>query len=166
MMQRRLFFICPTDCLESIINRTFGYNQCYYTSIGNSVVFDEDTTAQIERLIIKHNIQDIFFVLSNTNPIIRDALEDQHFHGIRGLDHIYTSISKQKNYSEILWQNNSALSTILSHHLNKKIKELRIQLGRLRLRQIRISGMIYNQNDNVFDDIYSDLIFKDYFSLN
>lgn len=130
------------------------------------MVFNKDTTRHVKQLILKHDLQEIAFVLSNTNPIIRDALENQHFYEVRGLDRIYNTISAQKTYSDILWQKNSCLFTILSHYLNKKIKELRLQLDSSRFGQIQISGMIYNQSENVFHEIYSDLICRGYFSLN
>ncbi|MEM6542183.1 MAG: hypothetical protein AAF634_13555, partial [Bacteroidota bacterium] len=153
MKHNCLFFICPTDCLELVINRKFGNNNCYYTSVCNSVVFNQNTTRQIKSLILENNITEISFVLSNANPIMRDALENKHFYGIRGLDHIYDTIAKQKKYSEMFWQKNNCLFTILSYYLNERIKNLRSQLDRFQLGQIQINGKIYDQNENVFEDI-------------
>lgn len=161
-----LFFVCPTDCLELVINRQFGNDNRYYTSVCNSVVFNTAATLQIKKLILKHGIKEVSFVLSTSNPILRDALENKHFYNVRGLGHIYDTIAKQKHYSERFWQKKNSLFTILSSYLNEKIKDLRIQLDKLQLGQIQISGKIYDQNENVFDDIYPDLICRNYFSLN
>lgn len=165
-MYRHLYFICPTDSLELTINRSFENNNYYYTSLGNSVVLDKDTASHIKQLILKHDIQEIVFVLSNNNPVVRDALENQYFNSIRGLNHFYNTIARRKDYSDIIWQKNSCPFTILSHYLNEKIKELQIQLKSLNLGQVRVSGKIYDQNKHTFDDIYSNLICRDFFSLN
>ncbi len=42
-MQKRFFFICPTDCLEHTINTTFKYENYFYTSLGNSFNYNRKT---------------------------------------------------------------------------------------------------------------------------
>ena len=166
MMQKRLYFICPTDHLECIINDTFGHSNYYYTSLGNSVVFDQATTQRIRRLIKKHNIKDISFVLSNNNPILLNALGDKDFSEIKGLKKFYTEITTQKKRLEVSWQSYNHRFTIFSYYLNKKIRELQVGLNCLSIDQINLSGKIYNAQKNSFHDIYPDLICRECFSLN
>ncbi|MEX0360904.1 MAG: hypothetical protein AB3N10_07935, partial [Allomuricauda sp.] len=123
-MQRSLYFVCPTDCLEPIINCTFGDKNHFYTSLGNSVVFDKHTIDYIEPLILKQNVKEIYFVLSISNSIIIDALENQNFVDIRGLNDFYDEVLRQKGHSEVLCRQDNRQFMILSYHLNKKIKEL------------------------------------------
>ena len=165
-LYRSLFFVCPTDGLEPIINQVFENKNYFYTSLGNSLTFDEVTVELIKRLILKHKIREIFFVVSNGNTIVEDALGNQYYNDIQGLEHYYETLKQEKNHSDIVWQQNSGPFTLLSHYIKGKIEELKIQLERLELGRIHICGKIYDQNQNVFYDIYSDLICRDYFSLN
>ena len=165
-MQAHLFFICPTDHLEPVINNSFKQRNYYYTSLGNSLKFDPVTLNRLKVLILTHDIKEISLILSDSNPIIKDALTEKDFTNTLNLKRLYDHINEQKEYSDILWQKNNCSFTILSCYLNNKIKELRLHLKELKLGQIGIHGKIYSQKENVFNDIYSDLICRDYFSLN
>ena len=165
-MNKHLFFVCPNDYLEPVLNKSFGYTNHYYTSLGNSVVFDEDTICEIESLIRKHGITKICFVLSDCNPIIYDALGNQDFSEIRGLNHFYNEIVRQREYSENSWQMCNRQHLILAYYLYKKVEELQFGLSSLLADEIKISGKIYNKQENVFSDVYNDLICVEHFSLN
>ncbi|WP_420399902.1 hypothetical protein [Flagellimonas sp.] len=165
-MRRSLYFVCPTDCLEPVINGYFGDKNHYYTSLGNSVVFDMDTIGHLRQLILKHSIQEISFVLSINNPIIVDALENQNFADIRGLNDLYMELVKQKGHSEVLCGGHNRQFIILSYHLNKKIKEFQFVLESLGMNQIKVGGKIYSKEEHTFYKIYSDLVCTEFFSLN
>ena len=165
-MQNCLYFVCPTDYLESVINRTFRHKSYYYSSLGNSVVFDSNTIRQVKSLIRKYNIREVSFVLSYDNRIVLDALGDQDYSEIRGLDNFYNEIKRQKKSSEESWQSCNRRFSILSYYLNKKIKELHAELDSLFADGITIKGKIYNKQERIFADIYSDLISSEYFILN
>ncbi|MEL6916795.1 MAG: hypothetical protein AAFO99_03600 [Bacteroidota bacterium] len=166
MQKRSLYFVCPTDCLEAIINRSFGGKNYYHTSLGNSVVFDGKTTTHIKGLILKYKITEVSFVLSLTNPIIHDALANQDFSDIRGLNNLYHQVLMQKRYSEVLYRAHNRDFTILSYHLNKKIKELLLVLQGSHMEELSIVGRIYCKQKKTFDKIYPDLVCTEYFSLN
>lgn len=165
-MRKCLYFLCPTDCLESIINNTFKCENYFYTSLGNSFVSDIETIAYIKETIRKHNIREIYFVLSNDNQIILDALGRQFFSGIRGLKKFYNEITRQKEHSEVSWQTDDRQFSVLSYYLNKKIKELQPELRNLLDHPIKIRGKIYNRQENAFKDIYSDLVCREKCYLN
>lgn len=166
LMQKHLYFVCPTDCLEPVINKSCGNKNYFYTSLGNSVVFDQDTTMYLRQMLLKHNIQEISFVLSITNPIITDALKNQDFMDIRGLSNFYDKVIRQKGHSNVLANEQNRRFTIISYHLNQKIKELQRALDGLNIARSKIRGKIYNGKENVFDEIYSHLVCTEYFSLN
>lgn len=42
-MHKCLYLVCPTDCLEPIINNTFKQEHYFYTSLGNAFVADSET---------------------------------------------------------------------------------------------------------------------------
>ncbi|WP_422091300.1 hypothetical protein [Tenacibaculum ovolyticum] len=157
-MQKHLYFLCPTDCLESVINNTFKHENYFYTSLGNSFVAENKTIESLSEVIIEHNIKEISFVLSNNNHIINDALGAQDFLRIKGLTRLYRQIKKQKEHSDMLWKTDYNQFIILSYYLNKKINELQLQLANLSKRHIKIGGKIYNKHTNSFTNIYADLI--------
>ncbi len=156
-MYKRLFILCPTDCLESIINDTFKHDNFFYTSLGNSFTSDNETIEYIKRLVIKHNIRRIYFVLSNDNQIIFDALGGQFFSEIRELKKFYCEISRQKEDSKVLWSRKNSQFSILSYYMNKKISELRLELNNSLNHSFEVNGLVYNKDVKAFEDIYPDL---------
>ena len=162
----KLYFICPTDSLEPIINDTFTSGSYYYTSLGNSITFDKHVMRQIKKLIRTKKIQEIYFVLSNDNRILLDALGNQNFSDITGLNDFYTQIIQQKKDSETSWQGQNHQSLILSNHLNNKIKELKLELSGSMADRLKIGGKIYHKKENIFSDTYHNLIAMECFSLN
>lgn len=156
-MSKTLFLLCPTDCLETIVNNTFANKNYFYTSLGNSFIVDDITLKSIKKLILKEKIKNIYFVLSNDNQIILDALERQIFSEINGLKEFYSEVVKQKADSEVMWLTTNNKHLIISYLLNHKIKELQQKLGNLPLNSIKVRGKIYDRFDNVFKNIYSSL---------
>ena len=63
---RKLYFVCPTDCLERTLDKNRQENY-YVTSLGNSVIFSEEMVEKINSFIESKGIKEITFVLSNNN---------------------------------------------------------------------------------------------------
>ncbi len=165
-MKGHLYFVCPTDYLERVIDNE-NYQENYFcTSLGNSMTFDSNIVGQITKLLETRNITEITFILSDNNRIILDALGDQEFSMIRGLTKFYNQLLRQKEYAEECWQTCNQQHLLLSYHLNKKIKELSLELRWLLEKSVEINGMVYNQQNNAFTKIYSDLICTEYLRLN
>ncbi|PKV51375.1 hypothetical protein ATE84_3460 [Aquimarina sp. MAR_2010_214] len=165
-MQKCFFLICPTDCLEHTINKTFKYENYFYTSLGNSFIYDSKTIAYIKQIIKKHNIKEIYFVLSMDNKIVLDALGNDEFSNIGALHNFYNEIRIQKERSKISFQRGNRQFRVFSYYLNEKIKELELQLANLSNQPIKIGGKIYNRDQGVFTTIYSDLVCLDKYHLN
>lgn len=165
-MKKLLYFICPTDCLESVIDDTFRQENYYYSSLGNSVIFYRRMLREIQKLIVEKNIKEISFVLSHDNRIVSDALDKQDFLNVRGLKNFYTKVIEQRQRVAILWESLNTQSLILSYYLNQKIKELEKGLKRLAIHGVKIKGKIYNKKQDSFEDIYHDLICMDYSNFN
>ena len=163
-MHKRFYLICPTDCLEYTINKTFRYENYFYTSLGNSFSYDRKTLEYIKAIVKKHNIKEIYFVLSIDNMIFLDALGNKKFSKIGKLHNYYNDIKNQKERSSIAFKENVNQFTILSFYLNKKIKELR--LANLSSQTIKIGGKIYHKNQDTFTNIYSDLVCLEKHNLN
>ena len=165
-MQKHLYFVCPSDYLETVIDNTFRQENYFYTSLGNSMIFDADTIEELIRLLKTKNIREISFVLSDDNCIVQDALEKQDFSGIVTLNNFYDEVIAHQKHSEVLWQICSRKFLILSYHLNNKIKELKSGLENVYLNNLKINGIIYKRPEEKFYDIYSDLICREFFYLN
>lgn len=163
-MEKCFFLICPTDCLEHTISKTFKYENYFYTSLGNSFTYDRKTINYINKIVKKHRIKKIYFVLSIDNKIVLDAIGNNEFSNIRGLNNYYKEIRKQK--TKTLFQRDNRQFTVLSYFLNKKIKELELQLTDISIQPIKIVGKIYNKNKDVFTTIYSDLMCLEKYHLN
>jgi len=163
-MHKCFFLICPTDCLEHTINKSFKNVNYFYTSLGNSFIYDSNTIGHIRKIIEKHNIKEIYFVLSMDNKIVLDALNNNEFSNIRALHNFKTEIRRQKERSKIAFQEENLQFTVLSYYLNKKIKEL--QLAILSKESVKISGKIYHRDTDTFTSIYSDLIALEKYQLN
>lgn len=167
-MQKHLYFICPTDHLERVIDRTFEQDNYYYTSLGNSITFDLETLEQLVEFLSNKNIRNISFVLSDDNSILLDALGNHKFSQIAGLQHFYQEINRQKIRSTLRWQSHHLQFSILSNYLNQKIKEFRQALGKRYAEQMRINGKIYLSQQKIFSGIYPEWICEEnfHFSLN
>lgn len=164
-MQKCFYLICPTDSLESVINNTFGCENYFYTSLGNSFSYDARTIAYISQVIEKQNIKEICFVLSLNNKVVLDVLQN-NVSSIRRLDNFYCEISKQEKRSKAVSQKGKYQFSVLSYYLNFKIKDLQLQINNLSDKPITISGKIYNEHIGAFADIYSDLVCLDKYHLN
>ncbi len=165
-MSRTLYFICPTDCIESIISEEFGGEHYFFTSLGNSLNFDAETVGKIFDLIESKRINEISFVLSSKNKIVLDALGKQDFLGLDGLRDFYILVKKEKEYSQDLWQTSDPQFLISSYHLKTKVEELKLELEGLFFNQIPIKARIYQAQEGVFREIYADPILKEKVSLN
>ncbi len=166
-MHKYLYLICPTDYLEHTINKTFKYENYFYTSLGNSFVHDDKTMEYIRQMIKKHGIGEIYFVLSMDNKIVLSALDNHEFSNIggRGLNNFYNEIARQNENSKMSSQRDNHQFSVLSYFLNKKIKELKLQLTNSS-NIPTIGGKIYNRNHGAFTNVYSDLVCLEKYHLN
>lgn len=153
-MNATLFLLCPSDCLESTIDKEFIGKHHFYTSLANTLRYDLETLEAIKKVIQSNDISEIFLVLSADNKIILDALERQDFSEIRGLKKMYNNIKIQKSESELFWQTNDPTCTVISYYLNQKKKQLQYSLNSILNQSITVSGKIYIKTENNFVDIY------------
>ena len=165
-MQSHLYFICPTDHLEPIINEAFQNDNYYYTSLGNSIVFNTSTVGQIQELIKDQGIQKITFVLSDENAIILDGIGQKAFTDISGLSHFYNGLVNQSTALNMVWKSFDFQTALFSYYLQSKIVQLENKFLRTPYFDIPLNGLIYKKEQGVFNNIYGHLIYKDYFSLN
>jgi len=156
-MTNHLFMICPTDHLESIIREKFDGQKYFYTSLGNSFTIEANKVCEIIQVIKKHKIEEITFIISENNKIILDAIDQQEFIGIRGLNSSYNQINKNRNLSRQMWSSHEQYILFLSYYLMEKINKIRNHLHLNSIHQIKVNGKIYSRAYNSFRAIYQEL---------
>ena len=156
-MDKTLFLVCPTDCLEGRINEQYNTVNYFYTSLGNSFNIDEVSLKNIQELIKKHSIKNIYFVLSSDNRFILDALEGQSIFKDKRLASFYKEIYEHKHLSNKTWITNNNEHLIISHFLHKNIEQLEQKLYSIITYPLTIKGLIFNSLNNNFLPIYSNL---------
>lgn len=166
-MQDRLFFVCPTDRLEPILNKRYRGINHYYASLGNSVEFNFSTLGLIKGLIRRNKIKKILFVLSSDNPILLDALGNQEHSDITQLAKFYKDVTTRNAYPMVLWYIHKNQISVAVSHLKNKIKELEQELNYTFTDDIKIEGKIFNKADHSFHNVSNKrLIWSEPFSLN
>ena len=155
-MNTTLFLLCPTDCLESIINKEYKGNNYFYTSLVNIFTYNSTTYESIKGLVYKHHIKKIYFILSDQNKIVEDALEGQIYSEVRGLQNFNERIKFHKEQAELFCKTTEPMFLALSYYLNQKIRQLHLICQSDH--SICIKGKVYLKHKNTFVDIYPDLV--------
>lgn len=165
-MRKHLYFVCPTDHLEVVINNLFHQENYYLTSLGNSVTFNPGLVEEINSLIETKCITEITFVLSDNNQMIMDALKNQRFNKVKGLKRFYNAITRQKNCEEGVRQIVDIRIPIISYYLNLKIRELKLQLNNGLSDTVNVNAKIYTKHNHTFNKIPTNLLYLEHFRLN
>ena len=165
-MNKHLYFVCPTDNLETVINNKFHQENYYLTSLGNSINFRPELINEINSLLEAKNITNITFILSQNNLMILDALKSQYYNNTKGLKTFYNIITKEKNLSKTLWMTSDIQYLIIVYYLNLKIRELKLGLNNWFKDKVKVKAKIYNKKDNTFNEIHHNLLSLEQFILN
>jgi len=150
-MNSHLYFICPTDHLELIIDNAFLGDSYFFASLGNSMVFDEDLCFEIGNLMELKGIQAITFILSDKNKVIRDALLYQDFSRFGRLKGLYDEITNHKEQSRSQGIQDARIHELaLSVHLDSKVKELMMKMP---AQNLNVDAMIYDRVSKQFLEV-------------
>ena len=165
-MFNKLYFICPTDNIESIINSKLNDNNFYITSLANSITFNYDFIKELHSIIESKKISEITFVLSDDHKLINDAIENKEYNkNIRSLDYLNLKISSQKNFFKKESTKSEIRLGLISHLLNQKkheLKNITDSFGQ----ELDINTLVYNKEVNEFTKVKSKLLNLDFFNLN
>ena len=152
-MQKNLYFLCPSENLEAVIEKSFPQENYFLSSLGNSISFSDDFILDINSLIESKGIGKITFILSNNNRFILDAMKNQEFKYIKELKEYYKTIEKRKVLTIKSYKNKNFTSLITSHIIKTKINELNSNLFDWIRNKISIEGKIYDPTKNIFFDV-------------
>tara|TARA_B100001248_G_C27388442_1_gene460964 strand:+ start:716 stop:1213 length:498 start_codon:yes stop_codon:yes gene_type:complete len=165
-MQKNLYFLCPSENLEAVIEKSFPQENYFLSSLGNSISFSDDFILDINSLIESKGIGKITFILSNNNRFILDAMKNQEFKYIKELKEYYKTIEKRKVLTIKSYKNKNFTSLITSHILKTKINELNSNLFDWIRNKISIEGKIYDPTKNIFFDVRINIIEPESLFLN
>ena len=142
------------DHLEPVVNSVLKGENYFYTSLGNSLVFDADLMSNICTLIESKLITDISFVLADNNKVVTDAFYKKDFSRIKWLKSFYETISIHKEESKAFDHHLiNPLKLVLARHLTTKVSVLKKHLASSGLIHINIDAMIFKTESKCFDDI-------------
>jgi len=162
-MEKSLVLLCPTDCLEPIINNAFDQENYFYTSLGNSLTLNVEV---LKSILENQSISKIQIFLSEDNQMVLDALDKQEHNTTRGLNTFYQDINRQKESSKFWSRVSNSRFILLSDYLNKKIIELQNSFGNSLSPRLEIKGIIYFRKEKVFKEIYPELLSSEGFCAN
>ena len=165
-MQKNLYFLCPSENLEAVIEKSFPQENYFLSSLGNSISFSDDFILDINSLIESKGIGKIIFILSNNNRFILDAMKNQEFKYIKELKEYYKTIEKRKVLTIKSYKNKNFTSLITSHIIKTKINELNSNLFDWIRNKISIEGKIYDPTKNMFFDVRINIIDPESLFLN
>ncbi len=166
MKYKHLYFICPTDYLELVIEDNFPTENYFFTSLGNSIAFNRMTMEQINAMIEVRGIKKITFVLADDNRFILDGLVNNKLFDSIPMRQFYKAVSIQKTLSEKIWKTDGLRIPIISHYLEKRINELIPQLNHWLLGKMDICAKVYNRKNNTFRELHFSFFHEENLSLN
>ena len=157
-MCKHLYFVCPSDNLEDIINKIFPEENFFISSLGNSIYFSNDFTDEVNAFIESKAIEKITFVLSDNNKFINDSMKEKSFDNIKELNNFYTILSKQSEISNRKFKEYNLNKQIISFLLKLKVEEMNLKLCDWLSDKIYVDAKVYSEEKKIFTEIQSNLL--------
>jgi len=127
--------------------------------------FDEDVIREIKWLLIRKQIDEVSFVLSEDNRLVLDALGNRDFSILSGVQCFYEEVVKKKENSA-LWCIHNRPFLISSYYLNTKMRALELHLKDNDFCQLEINARIYRRDQRTFRAVFPHSMLSDSFTLN
>ena len=157
-MHKHLYFVCPSDNLESLIDKKFPQENYFLSSLGSSISFSSDFIEEVNALIESKGIEKITFVLSEDNKFVQDGIKNQDFDNIHDLRKLYKNISDHKKLTSKVYREENIQKLVTSHLLKQKIKEMNLNLSDWLISKVNVDAKIYSRNNNVFNGVPNNLV--------
>ena len=156
-MHKHLYFVCPSDNLEGLIDKKFPQENYFLSSLGNSLSLSKDIMQEVSALIELKGIDKITFILSDDNKLIFDGLRNQNFDNINVLKKLYNNISNYKKLTSKVYGEENIQILVTSNLLNEKIKEIKLSLCDWLSSKVNIDAKIYIRKSDEFKGFSNDL---------
>ena len=156
-MHKHLYFVCPSDNLEGLIDKKFPQENYFLSSLCNSLSLSKDIMQEVSALIELKGIDKITFILSDDNKLIFDGLRNQNFDNINVLKKLYNNISDYKKLTSKVYREGNIQILVTSNLLNEKIKEIKMSLCDWLSSKVNIDAKIYIRKSDEFKGFPNDL---------
>ena len=156
-MHKHLYFVCPSDNLEGLIDKKFPQENYFLSSLGNSLSLSKDIMQEVSALIELKGIYKITFILSDDNKLIFDGLRNQNFDNINVLKKLYNNISNYKKLTSKVYGEENIQILVTSNLLNEKIKEIKLSLCDWLSSKVNIDAKIYIRKSDEFKGFPNEL---------
>ena len=156
-MHKHLYFVCPSDNLEGLIDKKFPQENYFLSSLGNSLSLSKDIMQEVSALIDSKGIDKITFILSDDNKLIFDGLRNQNFDNINVLKKLYNNISNYKKLTSKVYGEENIQILVTSNLLNEKIKEIKLSLCDWLSSKVNIDAKIYIRKSDEFKGFPNEL---------
>lgn len=165
-MVNQLFFVCPTDGIESLINEKLGRENYFVSSVGLSFSICLDFLDELFLLINENNIGKITLVLSDQNRVFLDAIDEIDLNQIVGLSGQGKDVLSQYKSDRIHWKTSDLRIPILSKFLEERMNDLKAELEKWYLNDIEINSKIFRTKSNELMITPSGLFERKIYNLN
>ena len=166
-MTKHLFFICPTDCLETVINNKIAQENYFHTILANTSSFKSETLGYIKDMLELKNIREITFVLSQENQFLKNLLATQDVFYEKRLYKLRNEILFDEKRFKLLFYNRYNLLFLINYYLIKKANAFDKALHNCWFKdQITINIKLYNNTINEFTDVNINSLINSCFELN
>ena len=157
-MYKHLYFVCPSDNLEALIEKKFPHENYFMSSLGNSISFSKDIIEEVNALIESKGIEKISFILSEDNKLVLDGIKNQNFDNIKDLRRLFKDISEIKKETSKVYKERNIQKMITSKLLKRKIKEMNVNLHGWLSSKVSIDAKVYCRNSDEFKQVPNHLI--------
>lgn len=154
-MSRRLFFICPTDCIETKIRGEFSGKVFFCSALGLYFKLDFQMQKNLKDLISENCIDQVIFVSDLNNTFYKQTLDETK--KLRYTTNGLLSKSREKEPYQPIAQNVffPNLHSLAANHVQEQKKRLLSSdfLGKYLISEnIEVKGYIYQSSK---DDYFS-----------
>ncbi|MCT4583086.1 MAG: hypothetical protein N4A35_16870 [Flavobacteriales bacterium] len=165
-MKKHLYFVCPTDYLEAKIEDFYNEESYYYTSLGNSLDLKGENINELIHLIEVKGIDEIIFVLSNENEVVRQIVNKEYYTFFKGFNRLYYKVNKYNSTMAKLWESYDE-KDLIAAFLSTRIKEMQAMLQtQMGGKNIKVDGKIFDRVNNQFQAIQPCLFKRKLYDLN
>ena len=165
-MVNQLYFICPTDGIESKINGKFDHENYFVSSVGLSFSFNSEFLDELFKLIIEKNIDRVTFVLSDQNKIVTEIIDGKDYSIIQELNKSKSQVHKEFQAKKMHWSSDDLILPIIAKFLESRAQDLKSKLIGWSLPNIKVETKIYRSNTNQFSNLPSGLFEREAYNLN
>jgi len=71
-----------------------------------------------------------------------------------------------KKQAKVIWKKKNLQMAILSYHLSKKMKELKVCLSNSKYNLVEVNAKIYDSKQHHFNKTHPNLLYREFYSLN